>query len=172
MPAHYPQYDDKVIGMVQNSTHERKRMTTAHGTATPKQVSYAKALLERAGYATDAMDDSFVELGATPEIETQSTYAVHNWLESRSKAGISELIDKLVTMTEDADAGPPPPTQKQMAAIDQALARVERIDIFDSFGGTGRQTAAEYRARVDAGVSRKEASDILGSLYALIDDEM
>lgn len=59
---------------------------------TDKQISYAIALLGKAGYSTRYMDASFSELGATMR-ERKDT--VESWLRGQSRADVSALIDKL-----------------------------------------------------------------------------
>ena len=61
-------------------------------TATPKQVSYALHLLDKAGYDTRYMNSSFKALGATM---SQRSGSVEHWLESMNRVEISRLIDRL-----------------------------------------------------------------------------
>ena len=61
-------------------------------TATPKQISYALALLGQAGYPTTYMNASFSSLGATMR---QRKGTVRNWLSSMEVHEISQLIDEL-----------------------------------------------------------------------------
>lgn len=60
--------------------------------ATPKQVSYALSLLDKAGYSTHRMDASFKRLGARMS-ERSGTVAA--WLGAMSSAEASALIDRL-----------------------------------------------------------------------------
>jgi hypothetical protein len=60
--------------------------------ATEKQVSYALALLEQAGYSTRYMNASFKDLGASMR---QRSGTVTDWLAAMNRAEISRLIDTL-----------------------------------------------------------------------------
>lgn len=62
------------------------------GTANPKQVAYAMALLRKAGYRTDYMDASFKALGAGMR---ERSGRVETWLAGMPKADISKLIDRI-----------------------------------------------------------------------------
>ena len=61
-------------------------------TATAKQVSYALALLDKAGYSTRYMDRRFADLGATMR---QRSGSVEGWLSSMTRAEASRLISTL-----------------------------------------------------------------------------
>ncbi|RTE49169.1 hypothetical protein [Actinobaculum sp. 352] len=61
-------------------------------TATPRQVSYAMSLLDKAGFQTRYMDALFKVLGATMR---QRSGSVADWLENMTKSEISHLIDDL-----------------------------------------------------------------------------
>jgi hypothetical protein len=63
-----------------------------NNTATAKQVSYALALLGKAGYSTRYMDRTFAALGATMR---QRSGSVEGWLAGMTKGQISQLIDQL-----------------------------------------------------------------------------
>lgn len=60
--------------------------------ATEKQVAYALALLDKAGYSTKFMNAKFKELGATLRERSGS---VKEWLSGMNRSEISRLIDKL-----------------------------------------------------------------------------
>jgi len=60
--------------------------------ATEKQVNYAMALLDKAGYSTKWMDASFKKLGASMR---KRSGKVREWLENMEKTEISNLIDQL-----------------------------------------------------------------------------
>lgn len=60
--------------------------------ATEKQINYALALLDKAGYSTRFMDASFKALGATMRERSGS---VTNWLKNKNAAEVSKLIDAL-----------------------------------------------------------------------------
>lgn len=60
--------------------------------ATEKQISYALALLGKAGYSTRYMNASFKELGASMRERSGS---VRDWLANMTKAEVSALIDRL-----------------------------------------------------------------------------
>lgn len=59
---------------------------------TDKQVSYALALMGKAGFNTRFMNRHHADLGATMR---QRSGTVENWLRSMSRAEISDLISKL-----------------------------------------------------------------------------
>lgn len=65
---------------------------TATSTATTKQISYAMALLGKAGYSTRYMDRTFADLGATMR---QRSGLVSDWLANMTRSDISTLITKL-----------------------------------------------------------------------------
>lgn len=67
--------------------------------ATPKQISYALALLHRNGYDTRYMNASFKELGATM---WERSGTVEYWLGQMTKPEISDLIDHLKERAERA----------------------------------------------------------------------
>jgi hypothetical protein len=60
--------------------------------ATEKQVSYALALLDKAGYGTRFMSAKFKELGASMRERSGS---VSDWLAGMNRVEISKLIDRL-----------------------------------------------------------------------------
>ena len=60
--------------------------------ATEKQVSYALALMARAGFRTDWMSAEHKELGAKMR---ERSGRVVDWLASMDRQRISELIDDL-----------------------------------------------------------------------------
>ena len=60
--------------------------------ATEKQVSYALALLNKAGYSTRYMDSRFKRLGATMR---ERSGLVEDWLAGMNRARISNLIGEL-----------------------------------------------------------------------------
>ena len=60
--------------------------------ATPKQVRYLFVLLAKAGYSTRNMDASFKRLGAKMR---ERSGTVQDWLESRTMAEASDLIEVL-----------------------------------------------------------------------------
>ncbi|MBX6421755.1 MAG: hypothetical protein IRZ06_12225 [Nevskia sp.] len=62
-------------------------------TATDKQVAYALALLERAGYDLRHMDRRYAALGATMRVRSSMT--PEEWLRSLTRREISEVIDGL-----------------------------------------------------------------------------
>lgn len=62
-------------------------------TATPKQVTYALALLDKAGFSTRYMNASFSKLGATMR---QRSGKVEDWLRSMGRTEISHLIEALL----------------------------------------------------------------------------
>lgn len=61
-------------------------------TASSKQISYALALLGKAGYPTRYMDRTFSALGATMR---QRSGSVEGWLADMSRPQISALIATL-----------------------------------------------------------------------------
>lgn len=70
--------------------------------ATPKQVSYALHLLDRAGYSTRFMNARFKELGATMR---ERSGRVEDWLRGHNTAEISNLIGRLVKQLSSPEAG-------------------------------------------------------------------
>lgn len=60
--------------------------------ATEKQISYALALLSKAGYSTNWMNAEFKNLGASMR---ERSGKVIDWLKAMNKAQISQLIEKL-----------------------------------------------------------------------------
>jgi hypothetical protein len=60
--------------------------------ATEKQVSYALALMARAGFRTDWMSSEHKALGA---LMRERSGRVSEWLASMDRQRISELIDRL-----------------------------------------------------------------------------
>lgn len=66
------------------------QMTAAKATA--KQVSYALALLAKAGYQTTYMDSSYKALGATMR---ERSGRVADWLANLPRHEISALIGRL-----------------------------------------------------------------------------
>jgi len=66
---------------------------------------------------------------------------------------------------------------KQISYLNKLLHRVERIQMFDSFGGSGAQLADEVRDQVQRwggmeGLTSKQASQLIDQLSAAADDEM
>ncbi|HLR83393.1 MAG TPA: hypothetical protein VK059_00505 [Nocardioidaceae bacterium] len=59
---------------------------------TTKQVNYALALLDKAGYDTRLMNCTFKKLGATMR---QRSGSVENWLNNMTRREVSSLIDEL-----------------------------------------------------------------------------
>lgn len=59
---------------------------------TEKQIAYALALLEKAGYGTRFMNAKFKELGANMRERSGS---VADWLSGMTRVEISKLIDRL-----------------------------------------------------------------------------
>lgn len=59
---------------------------------TEKQIDYALALLDKAGYSTRFMNSSFKSLGASMR---QRSGTVRDWLRGMEKTQISALIDTL-----------------------------------------------------------------------------
>jgi hypothetical protein len=64
--------------------------------ATEKQVNYAMSLLAKAGYDTKFMSAKYKALGATMRERSGS---VKGWLEGKSSADMSALIDALKSQT-------------------------------------------------------------------------
>jgi len=65
--------------------------------ATEKQISYALALMARAGFRTDWMSAEHKELGAKMR---ERSGKVVDWLASMDRARISALIDELKSRLE------------------------------------------------------------------------
>lgn len=63
-------------------------------------------------------------------------------------------------------------SDRQLAAIRRMLGRLSRVEMFDSFHGSGAEVAAEIDAKIRKGITRGEASAIMDQISALIDDEM
>lgn len=67
---------------------------------TPKQISYAMALLNKAGFDTRYMNASFKRLGATMR---QRSGTVEGWLRSMNRVEVCNLIDRLLKMTSQTE---------------------------------------------------------------------
>lgn len=76
--------------------------------ATQKQINFALALMDKAGYSTRFMNRGHKALGATMR---QRSGSVRDWLASMSRSEVSALIDQLKAET----------TAEPVAAAEAAL---------------------------------------------------
>jgi hypothetical protein len=100
------------------------------------------------------------------------------WMVPDEKAQVARDIvtGKSSTSTPRASA-PGMASDKQRLTIRKMLRRVESIRMFDSVSGCGDQIAADIRREIETRggldkLTSRQASDFIGSLIGLADDEM
>ena len=63
-------------------------------------------------------------------------------------------------------------TEAQLSYIKKLLYRLEQIPMFDSVVGTGEQHAASFIERLNSGLTKQQASEMIEQIIFLLDDEM
>jgi len=65
-----------------------------------------------------------------------------------------------------------PATPKQLEYLGKLARRLDRVEMFDSFSGTGRQAATEIRSKSRNRLSMEDASSLIDWAIDLLDDAM
>ena len=98
------------------------------------------------------------------------------------RADQEELARRIVSggVTTHAQAAPPAPgmaTDRQRETLRKLLRRVENIERFDSFSGSGAQVADDIRTEIESlggtkALRSRDASRMISTLIGCADDEM